>query len=285
MLRAAVLAALLHAAVPARGADAGLGCHKSLRQRLSSPASLRAAFVGDPKYTSDKFSGVGFANVTHRYEHLYQPYLQRLALQRCAEGPAKLRVLEIGLGCGMEANNARVGGSIHVWRTLFPPPLELQLVVMEYNASCAAHFQRTHAATLSGVTILTGDQSSSRDLDAVYRQAGSEPFDIVIDDGSHVPEHQLKTLEHMVRARHVLSPGGLFFVEDMYGSCTHAGWQVMGDRSRWVSGGSSDCMGSRQKPTMFARVVEWQRALISGSGSSPFTHVDVHENAVAFELG
>ena len=76
----------------------------------------------------------------------------------------------------------------------------------------------------------------------------------------------------------------MYFVEDLFGSCYGPGWQVMGDASRWVKGGSADCMGSKARPTFFARLVEWQKDLTRANPKPLFSHVDVHAGAAAFEL-
>jgi len=39
------------------------------------------------------------------------------------------------------------------------------------------------------------------------------PFDIVIDDGSHISQHQIKTFEYCFI--HCVKPGGLYIVEDL----------------------------------------------------------------------
>ena len=42
---------------------------------------------------------------------------------------------------------------------------------------------------------------------------GDAPFDIIIDDGSHVPWHQIFTLESIFHTW--LKPGGLYIIEDL----------------------------------------------------------------------
>ena len=167
----------------------------------------------------------------------------------------------------------------------------MHLYVMEINISCVHRFKRTHPELFkpelsNAITIVTGDQSSAADLDAVYRKAGSAPFDVVIDDASHISEHQTFTLRHFARQRYVARPDGAYFVEDLYGSCSDTPWRVMGDLNRWVRGGTSDCMGSQANPSFFAHAVGWQKDLIRGvgEGAALFRHVDFWANAAAFQL-
>ena len=55
------------------------------------------------------------------------------------------------------------------------------------------------------------DQSKEGELKAFIKSVGSS-FDIIIDDGSHVPAHQILTLNHLWT---LLSPGGIYIVEDI----------------------------------------------------------------------
>ena len=61
------------------------------------------------------------------------------------------------------------------------------------------------------VKIHQVDQSSEDQLKEFARGIG-EQFDIMIDDGSHVPSHQILTLETLWG---LLAPGGVYIVEDI----------------------------------------------------------------------
>jgi hypothetical protein len=54
------------------------------------------------------------------------------------------------------------------------------------------------------------DQSWAEDLAELCRQEA--PFDIIIDDGSHLSAHQIATFEHLYGA---LREGGVYVVEDV----------------------------------------------------------------------
>jgi hypothetical protein len=74
------------------------------------------------------------------------------------------------------------------------------------------------------VKIIKGDQSSVSDLANVSRQI-KEPVQFIIDDGSHIPEHQLLTFDFFFQ--NLLQPGGIYIVEDI-------------ETSYWKNG---DCYG------------------------------------------
>ena len=59
------------------------------------------------------------------------------------------------------------------------------------------------------VHVLTGDQSKTKYLRRVAKKG---PFDIIIDDGSHVPSHQNKICFFLWDS---LLPGGLYIIEDI----------------------------------------------------------------------
>ena len=100
-----------------------------------------------------------------------------------------------------------------------------------------------------------GDQNSTADLDRVYEEAGSRPFDIVVDDGSHRPAHQWKTLVHFLSHGRV-APGGVYVIEDIAGSC--------------ISWRGPSCLLDRDgNPTLFARLADWQRDLFHGAVPFP----------------
>ncbi len=67
--------------------------------------------------------------------------------------------------------------------------------------------------------VYCGDQKDRKLLDKVDSENG--PFDIVIDDGSHQNDDQIKTFEHLFPK---LNPGGVYIVEDVHTSY----WSVCG---------------------------------------------------------
>ena len=88
----------------------------------------------------------------------------------------------------MESVGGKPGGGINIWRALFPAPFVLEIYSFEFGAACAQQWEREHPGVVARVII--GDQNSTEDLDRAYVEAGNEPFDVIVDDGSHVSEHQ-----------------------------------------------------------------------------------------------
>lgn len=69
--------------------------------------------------------------------------------------------------------------------------------------------------------IFRGDQSSLTDLQQV-RSKITEPIQFIIDDGSHIPEHQALTFDYFFQ--NLLEPGGIYIVEDIETSYWKNGW-------------------------------------------------------------
>ena len=104
-----------------------------------------------------------------------------------------VHVLEIGvLG----------GGSLGMWRHYFGP--RSRIYGVDINDACRENEGE-------GVKIFIGDQGDRNFWANVRAQV--PVLDIVIDDGSHNPEHQIVTLEEMLPH---LRPGGVFMCEDVY---------------------------------------------------------------------
>jgi hypothetical protein len=138
----------------------------------------------------------------NNYTDVYEAYLAPLRNQ-------PITLLEIGLGvvgATWQANiahgrNARGGASIRMWHRYFP---RAEILGIDVNP----------ASFLDNDRITTGvvDQSDSRQIRTFLAESGVRHLDIVIDDGSHRPDHQqisFATLFPYVR------PGGLYFIEDL----------------------------------------------------------------------
>ena len=225
---------------------------------FGGPRELVATVKGTAKHAqTDKFH-------PHHYEHLYHAVLAPLALQaacgRLPTNPARpantIRILEIGLGCGMPSGP---GGGVRAYRNLLeaPPAVRLELHVMEFGGHCAKQWAASNGACFAGgpnfpsadtscarasgggvswsaggasgggassgvingsVTVHVGDQNRTGDLDAVYAAAGAEPFDLIVDDGSHHHEHQRTSVTHAL-SRGMVARGGAYIIEDLSSSC------------------------------------------------------------------
>jgi 23S rRNA U2552 (ribose-2'-O)-methylase RlmE/FtsJ len=100
-------------------------------------------------------------------------------------------ILEIGV---------KRGGSILAWRRYFP---NAQIVGVDIKTKPKKWPDR--------VIVETGDQGDTEFLQRLIDQYG--PFDIVIDDGSHMMHHQQLAFETFWP--HV-KPGGLLIIEDIH---------------------------------------------------------------------
>ncbi len=106
----------------------------------------------------------------------------------------KVRVLEIGIYSG---------GSLGMWRNYFGPCC--QVYGIDIEPSCKAYES-------DAVKVFIGDQGDRR----FWKQFKQEvqAIDIVIDDGSHLPEQQIVTFEELLP---YLQPGGVYLCEDVHG--------------------------------------------------------------------
>ena len=130
------------------------------------------------------------------------------------------------------------------------------------------------------VTVHIGDQGSKEDLLRVANSSSQSGFDIIIDDGSHLNSHQIFSLETLIP---YLRQGGFYVIEDIHSACMNWGAN-MGSYTGPGVGGTKDCMGTEDKPTIYRKIVEWQKQLLLAQ--SPFngiSHIDVNFEAVVFE--
>ena len=135
-------------------------------------------------------------------------------------------MLEVGVG-GYAA--AFGGRSLLAWRAYFP------------RASIfACDLQSKVQLSGWGVKVLQVDQSVAQDLTELASEYG--PFDIIIDDGSHVNAHQILTFDTLFEH---LRDGGLYVVEDVQTSYwSHdGGGSAVGGKPPESSEFPSTCMG------------------------------------------
>ena len=113
------------------------------------------------------------------------------------------------------------GGSAFGWRHLFNQikEIDFELFMFEFDEKCAKKWYQNNFDIATGVIV--ADASSEKDLQRAYEEAGGEPFDVIIDDASHINWHQIKTLDFMLPK---VNPGGFFVMEDIQSACH--GWTV-----------------------------------------------------------
>jgi cephalosporin hydroxylase len=102
-------------------------------------------------------------------------------------------VLEIGV---------EHGGSLQMWRDYFGPGSTI--VGIDIDPNCARHEP-------PGTHVRIGDQTDTAFLQQVTDEFG--PFDIVIDDGSHISDHITATFNFLYSK---VTENGCYFVEDLH---------------------------------------------------------------------
>lgn len=123
---------------------------------------------------------------THGYHRFYMEFL-RGAINE------PVRLLEIG---------AYNGQSLRAWRNVFSNSVIYAVAYGDHNVE---------SDPPNNIYVIDADQSNCTDL-ALVKSIIKTPLDIVIDDGSHVPEHVVKTLVSLFP---MLKPGGYYIIEDV----------------------------------------------------------------------
>jgi hypothetical protein len=157
----------------------------ALRSSLAGPLSLpfrRHLPWLATIYGSDKWG-------THSYASHYARHFRHLRRK-------KITLLEIGIG-GYD-DPKRGGASLRMWRRYFP---NAQIVGLDY-------FDKSPHAE-KRIRIYRGDQSDENILRKIVADVG--PPDIIIDDGSHVNQHVIKSFEVLFP---LLADEGIYVVED-----------------------------------------------------------------------
>ena len=127
---------------------------------------------------------------SHWYTQHYQRYFHPLKHKR-------LNVLEVGVG---GYGDSQVGGeSLRMWKAYFRKSRIVGIDVCD-----KAHFREQR------IDIRQCDQTDSEALLRLSDQYGG--FDIIIDDGSHLNEHVIRTFQVLFP---LMRPAGIYVVEDI----------------------------------------------------------------------
>lgn len=121
-------------------------------------------------------------SVFHSYTPFYDDLLRTKNVQR---------VLEIGVFHG---------ASLHMWREYFP-----QAQIFGFDVNPHYLFQEKRIETY------LCDATNREQLAATVKAIGGD-FDLIIDDGDHIPEHQLLAAEVLVP---YLASNGVYVIEDI----------------------------------------------------------------------
>ena len=135
------------------------------------------------KHNTDKWG-------SHFYTPHYHAHFMHLRTQ-------PVRVLEIGVGGYNDPNSG--GESLHMWEEYFPNG---HIVGVDIHEKSALEDAR--------IKIYQGSQDDAPFLNKVNCEAG--PFDIIIDDGSHINKHIIQSFEVLFP---LLKENGIYVVEDL----------------------------------------------------------------------
>lgn len=122
----------------------------------------------------------------HRYDRIYPVFLEQYRNK-------EVKLFEIG--CGADY------ASFNMWKEYFPFG----------NIFCMDIHE--NLVTDRGI-VYQGDQSKIEDLMRMVSLIGS--CDVIIDDGSHIAEHQINTFNFLFE--NMLKNGGLYIIEDIEAS-------------------------------------------------------------------
>lgn len=144
------------------------------------------------------------SNTDKLWRHGYHRYYEtQMAPYRAIDG---LRILEIGADSGI---------SLGAWLQYFTNPAAVQGVAYGVDAAEAKRKAcELMAAQCDKLAIYSLDQSDKAAL-ADMSAKNPEGWDIIIDDASHYPAHQIISFQQLWPK---LRPGGLYVIEDIESS-------------------------------------------------------------------
>lgn len=146
-----------------------------------------------------------------------------------------IRMLEIGVDRG---------GSMQMWRRYLHP--ESVIVGIEINPKA-----RRFDEPSQGLHVRIGSQQDVTFLQSVVNELG--PFDVILDDGSHMTSHMVQTFRYLFP--HGLASGGIYIVEDL-GTNYSKNWRDSPmsfiDFTKWlIDAMHADCYAKNRKDRPF----------------------------------
>ncbi|MFP5277782.1 MAG: class I SAM-dependent methyltransferase [Acidobacteriota bacterium] len=160
---------------------------------------------------------------THFYTKHYQRYFS-------AWRKRNLRILEIGVG-GYSAFDSG-GASLRMWSRYFP---HAQIVGIDL-------YDKTQISE-SRITVLQCDQTDTAKLASISERYG--PFDIIIDDGSHLNQHVIATFQCLFP---LLKSPGFYAIEDLQTAYWPSWGGVPGQSSMDYLKSLVDCLNHAENP-------------------------------------
>lgn len=129
----------------------------------------------------------------HKWHHYFEIYDRHFSKYKGTD-PI---IVEIGVA---------QGGSLEMWNHYFNG--ECTIYGIDINPDC-----KKFEDAFPNVNILIGDQNDSQFLNTLYFHIPQ--INILIDDGSHVNSHIIKTFEALYSK---IAPGGTYLIEDLHTS-------------------------------------------------------------------
>jgi hypothetical protein len=174
----------------------------------------------------------------HNYTDVYGAYLSPMRWD-------EINLLEIGLGVPGDSWDARIahgrneggGGSLRTWYGYFP---KARIYGADINA--APHLDNDRISTH------LMDQGDPEAIAAFLESIGDVEFDVIVDDGSHMPDHQQVSLGCLFPR---LKSGGLYIIEDLLTN-------GIGDGGRSRRSASTEAVNTRRVLKHFRRNGEFE---------------------------
>ncbi len=155
-------------------------------------AEVRWAASDGPAPEGEMASIFAATDNIHKFQHYLPIYESVLAPFRSRP----IRMLEIGV--------AR-GGSLQMWRRyLHPESVIVGIDIEPHTRRFDEPSQRVH--------VRIGSQQDISFLQSVVSELG--PFDVILDDGSHMTSHMVDTFRYLFP--NGLASGGCYLVEDIH---------------------------------------------------------------------
>lgn len=132
----------------------------------------------------------------HNYTEIYESIFKK-----SKDKPVK--ILEIGMG-----NYPSNGNSLRMWCEYFS---NIELHIADNNLQ---NFNCDFEYDSSKVFFHVLDQSNKEQLKTFREKFKLNSFDYIIDDGSHIAEHQILSIQMIFN--YLLKDGGIYFIEDLH---------------------------------------------------------------------
>lgn len=142
------------------------------------------------KYGTDK--GTTYI-ASHGFTEIYNDYFQKIA-DKCYEEGRKVNILEIGV---------QYAKSLYMYNKFFDGNCEIY--GMDIDQQCLNY-------ATENIHISICNQGDRNELSYFLKNINIK-FDIIVDDGSHIPMHQMISLVSLYKT---LSKDGIYILEDLH---------------------------------------------------------------------